>query len=193
MPQGTKLGSWLFILLINDLNISQGSLWKYVDDSATSEIILKNRTSKAQELVDEVICWSDDNKMHLNAEKCKELRISFNVNPVEMGPIVVNGKNLEVVQCIKLLGLTINSKLTWSDHIDDSVKKINKRLYFLSQLKRAKVKPKDLALFYTSCIRSVADYSIPAIYYSLPQYLKNDLMRLEKKSNCHHNAKCRLS
>ena len=46
--------------------------------------------------------------MQLNAEKCKELRISFNVNPVEMDPIVVNGKNLEVVQCIKLLGLAIN-------------------------------------------------------------------------------------
>ena len=52
-----------------------------------------------------------------------------------MDLIVVNGKNLEVVQCIKLLGLTINSKLTWNDHIDDVVKKINKRLYFLSQLK----------------------------------------------------------
>ena len=54
--------------------------------------------------------------MQLNAEKCKELRISFNINPVEMDPIVVNDKNLEVVQCIKLLGLTINSKLTWNDH-----------------------------------------------------------------------------
>ena len=99
-----------------------------------------------------------------------------------MDPIVENGKNLEVVQSIKLLGLTINSKLTWNDHTDDVVKKINKRLYFLSQLKRAKAKSKDLALFYTSCIRSVADYAIPAFYYSLPQYLKNDLIRLEKRA-----------
>ena len=99
-----------------------------------------------------------------------------------MDPIVVNGKNLEVVQCIKLLGLTINSKLTWNDHIDDVVKKINARLYLLSQLKRAKVKPKDLARFYTSCIRSVADYATPAFYYPLPQYLRNDLTRLEKRA-----------
>ena len=49
--------------------------------------------------------------MQLNAEKCKELRISFNVNPVEMDPIV-NGENLKVVESIKLLGLTINRKLT---------------------------------------------------------------------------------
>ena len=62
------------------------------------------------------------------------------------------------------------------------IRKINKRLYFLSQLKRAKVKSKELALFYTSCIRSVADYAIPAFYYSLPRYLKNDLIRLEKRA-----------
>ena len=115
----------------------------------------------------------------MNAEKCKELRISFNVNPVQMNPIVVNGENREVVESIKLLKLTINRKLTWNDHIDDVVRKINKRLCFLSQLKRAKIKSKELALFYTLCIRSVADYAIPAFYYSLLQYQKNDLIRLE--------------
>jgi hypothetical protein len=46
-------------------------LWKYVDDSTTSEIVSKNGTSKAQDLVDEVIYWSDENKMQLNADKCK--------------------------------------------------------------------------------------------------------------------------
>jgi hypothetical protein len=42
-----------------------------VDDSTTFEIVSKNGTSKAQDLVDEVIYWSDENKMQLNAEKCK--------------------------------------------------------------------------------------------------------------------------
>ena len=76
-----------------------------------------------------------------------------------MNPIVVNGENREVVESILncMLKLTINRKLTWNDHIDDVVRKINKRLCFLSQLKRAKIKSKELALFYTSCIRSVAD------------------------------------
>ena len=50
--------------------------------------------------------------------------------------------------CPYQLGLTSNCKSTWNDHFDNAVKKKNKRLYFLSQLKRAKVKSKELALFY---------------------------------------------
>ena len=37
-------------------------------------------------------------------------------------------------------------------------------------------------LFYTSCVRSVMDYAVPAFYHSLPQYLKNELIRLEKRA-----------
>ena len=58
---------------------------------------------------------------------------------------------------------------------------IGKRLYFLEQLRRVKVPPQDLALFYVSCIRSVVDYGISAFFHSLPQYLKGELVRLEKK------------
>ena len=67
-------------------------------------------------------------------------------------------------------------------HIDKVIKKVGKRLYFLVQLRRAKVPPQDLALFYVSCIRSVVDYGIPAFYHSLPQYLKGELVRLEKRA-----------
>ena len=67
-------------------------------------------------------------------------------------------------------------------YIDDVVKKVNKRLYFLKQLKRAKVPCKSLVTFYTLCIRSVIDYAIPVFYHALPQYLQNDLKRLEKRA-----------
>ena len=80
------------------------------------------------------------------------------------------------------MGLRLASDLTWTDHITEVVKKPSERLYFLSQLKRARVPPHDLALFYISCVRSVIDYAVPAFYNALPQYLKNKLLCLEKRA-----------
>ena len=55
-------------------------------------------------------------------------------------------------------------------------------MYYLIQLKRAKVPPKDLCLFFVTCARSVIDYGIVSFYNSLPMYLKNEFKRLEKRA-----------
>ena len=72
--------------------------------------------------------------------------------------------------------------MAWNSHILQVIKKANKRLYFLVQLKRARVPLQDLVLFYTSCVRSVMEYAIPAFYNVLPLYLKNELLCIEKRS-----------
>ena len=45
VPQGKKLGSWLFIPMINDLKLSEFSYRKYVDDTTASETVPKNQSS----------------------------------------------------------------------------------------------------------------------------------------------------
>lgn len=35
VPQGTKLGPWLFIVMTDELDIPETELWKYVDDTIT--------------------------------------------------------------------------------------------------------------------------------------------------------------
>ena len=96
-----------------------------------------------------------DNRVQLNSEKCKELRISFTKKLSEFHPILVNGNQLEAVRSAKLLGVIITSDLSWNEHINETVKKASKRLYFLVQLKRAKLPCRDLVLFYATCIRSI--------------------------------------
>ena len=67
-------------LLINDLNlcdIKNADMWKYVDNTTTSEVITKGEKSNAQAVADKVIHWSTVNRVKLNGEKCKELRISL--------------------------------------------------------------------------------------------------------------------
>ena len=67
------------------------------------------------------------------------------------------------------------------DHVTEVTKKVSKRLFFLTQLKRAGIPKSDLALIYESCVRSVIDYGAPVFLNGLPPYLKNELARLEKR------------
>ena len=178
----TKLGRWLFIIMINDLASRDALLWKYVDDTTVSEVVPKEQASNVHKIVDRVEDWSRVNKFQLNSDKCEELRISFAKNKVDLPSVVVDGHNLEVVDHAKLFGVTITSTLSWNMHLSEIVKKASKRLYFLRQLKRAQVEKADLLSFYTSCIRSVCNYAIPVFHASLPHYLIDDLERVQKRA-----------
>ena len=104
----------------------------------------------------------------MNETKCKELRITFS--------------RLECVKYAAILGLQISSDLTWNNNICEIVKKLNKRLYFLRQLKRSHVKSEKLLLFYSTCIRPVTEYASPVYHHSLPQYLSFDLEGCQRRA-----------
>lgn len=54
IPRGTKLGLWLFILRINYLTSHDALLWKYVNDTTVSEVVLKLQACNVQKIVDRV-------------------------------------------------------------------------------------------------------------------------------------------
>ena len=121
VPQGTKLGPWLFLIAINNLSIFGDSfdMRKYVDDSAVSEVIVKGNPSEAQLAVDQVLDWSKRNLLQLNCE----LPISLSRSHDPLPPTTVNGTAINLASKVKLLGMTINSILSWNDHIKEIVKK----------------------------------------------------------------------
>ena len=83
IPQVYQIGLWLFVLMINDLDVNSPHLRKFVDDTTVSEVVTKGITNEAQSIVNQVIEWSHVNRVELNPDKCKELRISFARNPVD--------------------------------------------------------------------------------------------------------------
>ena len=52
VPQGTKLRSWLFAIMINDLDILRSDLRKYVDDTTVSETVIKGQENNIQNAVE---------------------------------------------------------------------------------------------------------------------------------------------
>jgi len=57
--------------------------------------------------VKKVAEWSTQNRVILNNDKCKELRISFVKDEPQFAPVEAEGNELEKVTGAKLLGLTI--------------------------------------------------------------------------------------
>ena len=96
--------------MMNDLTKSHSDPWKFVDDTSISQILKKCQRSVIQLGVNEVQNWTETNVAQLNEDKCKELRIDFSRNSNTsntLAPILVNGKELEIVNNAKILGLTI--------------------------------------------------------------------------------------
>ena len=79
VPQGTKLEPWLFLLMIDDINITKNDTWKFVNDTTMAECVGRGEVCTIQNAVTE---FSDkahacDNKFLLNESKYKELQVSF--------------------------------------------------------------------------------------------------------------------
>ena len=100
------------------LVVENARLWRYVDDTTISETVAKGELGNAQRTTERVVQWSLENRVQLNTDRCKEIRISFSKSQQEFEPILINRDALEVVDSVKLLGLNISSDLTWNININ---------------------------------------------------------------------------
>ena len=182
VPQRTKLGLCLFVVMINDLQVEGVDLCKYVDDTNISETTHKSDCSQIQTAVDNLVRATQGDRFQLNEAKCKELRICFARSKRSFPPVVINNKNIEVVKSAKILGLFISDDLKWKAHVAEIVKKVAFRLYLMRQLKRAGLDQNELVCFYTTCIRPVAEYACETFHNSLPIYLSDKLEKLQKRA-----------
>jgi hypothetical protein len=60
MPQGTWLGPYVFLIVINDLTTMMAT-FKFVDDVTLAEIVDQSNTSQMQLAADQIAEWSNNN------------------------------------------------------------------------------------------------------------------------------------
>ena len=168
IPQGTKLGPMLFADMDNDLIQSWGARIKFVDDRTVLEVVPRNSPSLLNVVVDDIHAFAVNNNMRLNPPKCKSMTVDFlQYNTCVPRPIAVGGSDIEQVPTFKLLGVHLSENLTWAVHCDYIVKKSNRRLYALRQLKKCKVPSADIVHIYCALIRSILEYT-SAAFADLP-------------------------
>ena len=182
MPQGTVIGPYVFLSLINDLK-SRLELHKFVDDCTLTETIRKHQLNSSimQSEIDCVDSWSNLNHTNVNTKKTKEMLLgSITKNPPPC--LQLNGQQIERVRSSKLLGLLVTDSLKWNEHVSSLCSKAAQRLHFLQQLKRAALSPEDLLYYYQSVVRPVTEYACAVWHTSLNKEQTKMLESIQKRA-----------
>ena len=118
VPQGSVLGPLLFLCYINDITLGVSSSIKlYADDILIYRIIHTEDDCKMlQGDLNLLQSWAHKWNMSFNPGKCESLRITNKQNKIFFSYSIQDTLVKEVTQA-RYLGVTLNSKLTWSDHI----------------------------------------------------------------------------
>ena len=157
VPQGSILGPCLFAIFMSSYSAydSNTLVTKYADDVTIVIPVKKENfddlTTVSAE-IDNFKRWCEENKMTINMNKTKVLNINVTNNPLP------SASNMDNVGSLKLLGLTFNEKLNWTDHFKNIVAKLSKRLYVLRILKRL-LNHDPLIILYNAIFRPVLDYA----------------------------------
>ena len=134
VPQGSILGPLLFNIFINDLFliIEKCTLCNYADENTLYAchqtlddviVALRRDFSKLSE-------WFHKNSMVLNPEKCHFMVLGTkdNIDFTHDGVVIKNSSQ------VKILGILIDNKLSFKNHIDQICKVANQKLNALNRV-----------------------------------------------------------
>ena len=129
--------------------------------------------------------FTKDHQMILNSNKTKCMPFINSHTKDFMPQLKISDecdKYLEVIYKLKLVGLVVTSNLTWHEHIDYTVGRINKVLWQLTRFKRYGAPQDKLVTFYILKIRSILMFGAVCFHSSLSSELSQKLELQQKRS-----------
>ena len=125
-----------------------------------------------------LIKWFQDNGMKLNEDKCKLLILSKKTTNAEiiLGNETIKNSN----KSEKLLGVSIDAKLTFKEHIDNLCKKANQKLHALARISKYMDKDK-LRTIMKAFISSQFGYC-PLVWMYHNRKLNNRINKIQERA-----------
>ena len=183
IPQGTILGPILFVLYANDIfhNLSEGTCIMYADDITlfVSGSSINQVQQRLQICVNETYTWLNNNKLLVNTSKSNTMLIGTKkrTNNCCLN-IYINNALINYTDNFNLLGVYIDSDLSWKTHISHLAKKISSKIGLIKRLKPF-LPNHIIQKLYSPFIQSNIDYCLTiwgrcaATYLDLIRRLQN--------------------
>ncbi len=182
VPQGSVLGPILFCLALNSLQPCREntSIIKYADDVTFLHSIRDSDDDQLQAEWDNLVGWSEVNKLPLNPTKCQVMNI-ITKKSITLKPIIcAERSSLSQASELRLLGVTLSSDMKWDSHFDNCLKRARKRIFVLSNLRRSGCCPVLMYRTYCALMRSVLSYAYPA-FCNAPRRLWKKFVQFERR------------
>ena len=180
VPQGTVLGTLLFLLYINDLpSVVSSQVRLYADDCILYRAIQTVQDQlQLQKDLNDLEQWAKKWGMEFNAKKCEIMRISRSSKPLQH-LYSIGGEILSEVHKAKYLGITLSDTLSWSPYVNETVNKASGKIAFLPRnLHQCPQRLKEQA--YLALVHSVLEYEASV----WDPHLKKDVNALEGVQRC---------
>ena len=143
VPQGSVLGPLLFILYTSDMWFSiTNKILAYADDTSLyahvpSPAMRMSVADSLSEDLNKIHSWCLQWGMKLNPNKSKEMIVSRSRTLVPEHPnLLINGVIINRSNQLKLLGVTLDSKLTFETHLRNMARGISQKLGILRKSKK---------------------------------------------------------
>ena len=161
-PQGTVLAPFLFTVYTSDIRSTADNCYliKFADDTALLGLIHKDNNDAYLKQVELFVNYCKSNFLELNVSKTKELLIDFRLGRHEPDPVIINNNCVTRANEYKYLGVIMDNRLSWSEHVHYICKKLNPRIFCLRRMGKFKISSVILQMFYDSVISSVWKYCV---------------------------------